>query len=135
MIGTHTSSVTPGYTVDSKTTTVPLFMFCPISFEAPSTGPRSGVLSSFTGVGTATIIKRAFASSAGSLVKWIVVFLMLSEPTSFVGSIPFLYKSILAAFVSKPITLMCFANSYAIGIPTYPSPTTARVSFLLSRLS
>ena len=55
MMGTQISSVTPGYTVDSKTTMLPFVRFLPTVRLAPSTGVRSGVWSAFTGVGTATI--------------------------------------------------------------------------------
>ena len=42
-IGTQTSSVTPGYTVDSYTTTEPFVKFLPNIWLAPSTGDRFGV--------------------------------------------------------------------------------------------
>ncbi len=54
-IGTQISSVTPGYTVDSYTTIESFVKFRPTILLAPSTGERSGVLSEFIGVGTATI--------------------------------------------------------------------------------
>ena len=52
-IGIHTSSVTPGYTVDSNTTTEPLLRLRPTIVPARMTGDKSGVWSWFTGVGTA----------------------------------------------------------------------------------
>ena len=42
MVGTHTSSVAPGYTVDSKTIVAPLFKFRPTVSEALSSGAKSG---------------------------------------------------------------------------------------------
>ena len=132
MIGTQISSVTPGYTVDSNTTIVPGVRFCPTVLDAPSTGLRSGVLSLLTGVGTATIINFASFNLEGSAVKSTVVFLIAS-PTSFVASIPLLYSLTLFSLISNPITLTCFANSTAIGIPTYPNPTNA--SFSLPEIS
>ncbi len=53
--GTHISSVTPGYTVDSKTTISPFFKCLPTSLLALIRKDRFGVLSSAIGVGTATI--------------------------------------------------------------------------------
>ena len=54
-IGTHISSVTPGYTVDSNTTIAPFVKFLPTILHALLTGFKSGVLSGLIGVGTATI--------------------------------------------------------------------------------
>lgn len=54
-IGIQISSVTPGYTVDSKTTIDPLVKFCPTVLEAHSSGFKFGILFSVIGVGTATI--------------------------------------------------------------------------------
>ena len=113
--------------MDSKTTIVPAERFWPTVRDAPSTGRKSGVLSSFTGVGTATTINLASFNLVGSAVNSTVVSLIAS-PTSFVASIPFAYSFTRFSFISKPITLICFANSTAIGIPTYPSPTNANVS-------
>ena len=92
-------------------------MFWPTVRLAPSTGRKSGVLSLFTGVGTATTIKRASLSFLGSKVNSTEVFLIAS-PTSFVESIPFLYSLTRFSLISKPITPMCLENSTAIGIPT-----------------
>ena len=111
------SSVTPGYTVDSKTTMVPGVRFWPTVREAPSTGRRSGVVSGFTGVGTATTMNLASFSRVGSEVKSTVVFLMAS-PTSLVASMPLAYSFTRFSLISKPITEMCLANSTAMGIPT-----------------
>ena len=98
--------------------TVSFVRFCPTKREAPSTGVRSGVWSSLTGVGTATMMNFASRSLFGSAVNSTVVSLIASSPTSFVGSMPFLYFSILASLKSKPITLIFFAKATAIGIPT-----------------
>src|SRR5262245_3774129 len=47
----HTSSVAPGYTVDSKTTIAPRVRFWPTEVLAPTSGPKSGLCASSTGVG------------------------------------------------------------------------------------
>ena len=135
MIGTQVSSVTPGYTVDSKTPTVPFVRFCPTKRLAPSTGDRSGVWSAFTGVGTATMINFASRSLVGSAVNSTADSFTASFPTSLVGSIPCLYFSILASLKSNPMTLIFFAKATAIGIPTYPRPTSASFSSLLTSFS
>ena len=54
-IGVHTSSVTPGYTVDSYITIEPLLIYLPTSLLELIIGSRSGVLSSLIGVGTVTM--------------------------------------------------------------------------------
>src|SRR5690242_12394597 len=54
MIGTHTSSVAPGYTVDSKIATPPRPMARPTVVLALLSGVRSGRLPRPTGVGTDT---------------------------------------------------------------------------------
>ena len=102
-MGTHTSSVTPGYTVDSNTTIVPGVIFWPTVLDAPSTGLRSGVVSLFTGVGTATMINFASFNLDASDVNSTVVFL-IAGPTSFVASIPFAYSFTLYSLISKPMT-------------------------------
>ncbi len=68
MIGMHTSSVAPGYTVDSKTTVAPRLRFLPTEVLAPTSGEKSGACASSTGVGTATTMKSASFKAAGSLV-------------------------------------------------------------------
>ena len=40
-----------------------------------------------------------------------------------------------SAFISKPITAICFANSNAIGNPTYPNPTNANFASLFINFS
>ena len=55
---------------------------------APITGLRSGVLSRFTGVGTATMKNLASSSAASSEVKRMPLFRTVSPPTSLVGSTP-----------------------------------------------
>ena len=77
----HTSSVHPGYTVDSYTTIVPFVKFLPTISDAPITGDKSGVWSIFTGVGTATIINFAFLSSVSSAVNFRVVFFITRKET------------------------------------------------------
>ena len=44
-MGPQIFSVTPGYTVDSYTTTAPFFIYFPTIWDADSTGDKSGVLS------------------------------------------------------------------------------------------
>ena len=97
------SSVTPGYTVDSNTTIVPGVKFCPTVFEAPIIGLKSGLLSSLTGVGTATIINLARLKFPGSSVNSTVVS-FIALPTSLVESMPFLYSFTLFLLISNPIT-------------------------------
>src|SRR6185437_8048739 len=67
MIGTQTSSVAPGYTVDSKITTPPRPMTLPTVRLAASSGLRSGRLARSIGVGTVTMktlqLRRSLASS------------------------------------------------------------------------
>ena len=58
-----------------------------------------------------------------------------SSPTSKVGSIPLLYKSIFCSLVSNPMTLTSFEKEIAIGIPTYPKPINDKFSFLLTNFS
>ena len=53
-IGTQSSSVAPGYTVDSYTTTSPFLSTVAMRFDALIKGPRSGLLFLSTGVGTVT---------------------------------------------------------------------------------
>ena len=130
-IGKHISSVNPGYTVDSYITIAPFDIFFPTISLALITGVKSGVLSSFTGVGTATIILLHSLNLVASVVKNIVVLFIASFPTSLVTSIPFLYSSIFFSLVSNPIVLYFFANSTASGIPTYPNPTTPTVISLI----
>ncbi len=134
-IGTQISSVTPGYTVDSKTITEPLTRFRPNRRLAPSTGDKSGVWSLLTGVGTATIWNFASRRREASAVNSTFVFLMTSPPTSLVGSIPALYKSIFCSFKSNPTTFIFLAKATAIGIPTYPSPTKESFSSPLTSFS
>ena len=123
-IGIHISSVTPGYTVDSYTTIDPFTKFLPKVLLAPITGLKSGVLSSLVGVGTATIWNLASFNLLSSQVIIALLSIRASFPTSFVTSIPFLYKSTFSLFTSKPITLTFLANDIAKGIPTYPKPIT-----------
>ena len=66
--GPQISSVTPGYTVDSYTTTSPFLSTLATVSEAFTTGVKSGRLFLSTGVGTATTKKVAFASSFESYV-------------------------------------------------------------------
>ena len=54
-IGVQISSVTPGYTVDSYITIESFFKTLPIISLDDIKGCKSGVLSSFIGVGTVTI--------------------------------------------------------------------------------
>ena len=54
-IGVHTSSVTPGYTVDSYITIEPFFIILPTNLLDSISGLRSGVLFSLIGVGTVII--------------------------------------------------------------------------------
>ena len=89
----------------------------------------------FTGVGTAIIMNFALERSLSSEVNLTLVFFISSSPTSFVGSIPDLYTSIFSLFRSKPVTsIPFFEKACAMGIPTYPRPTTASVSSLFTSL-
>ena len=128
-IGTQISSVTPGHTVDSKTTMLPGLIYLPTKALAPSTGVKSGVQSELTGVGTATTINLASFKQLGSEVNCTVVSFTPSSPISSVGSIPCLYKLIFSSLISKPIVGICLANATANGKPTYPKPTTATGPF------
>ena len=83
----------------------------------------------FIGVGTAIIWNFASLIKVGSLVNFNFEFFSSSVPTSFVGSIPFKYFSILFLFISNPIVSNFFANSIARTIPTYPSPIMESFSF------
>ncbi len=67
--GTHRSSVAPGYTVDSYTTTSPGFSTRAIVSDADNTGERSGCLASSIGVGVVTMNTFAAASSPASDVN------------------------------------------------------------------
>ena len=51
-IGIHTSSVHPGYTVDSYMTISPSLSIDPISFDADSRKDKSGCWELLIGVGT-----------------------------------------------------------------------------------
>ena len=102
----------------SKTTTEPGWRLRPRMRLAPSTGERSGVWSSLTGVGTATMWKRASRSLASSAVNSTAVARIASSPTSCVGSTPDWYSAIFAALRSKPTTLTFRAKATAIGMPT-----------------
>ena len=85
--GTQTSSVAPGYTVDSYTTIAPRFMWRPTVSELPIRGWKSGRRASSIGVGTATTMKSASASAAPSVVQLSsVAARSCSEDTSPVGS-------------------------------------------------
>jgi len=53
--GTQTSSVAPGYTVDSNTTMSPLRRVLPTVRLAESSGPKSGRRAWSIGVGTVTM--------------------------------------------------------------------------------
>jgi len=117
MMGMQISSVTPGYTVDSKTTMLPGVRFWPTVRDAPSMGRRSGVVSGLTGVGTAMIRNFASFRREASDVNSTVVFLMAS-PTSLVASMPLAYSFTRFSLMSKPMTGTCLANSTARGIPT-----------------
>jgi len=67
MIGMQTSSVAPGYTVDSYTTTAPRLMCLPTDSDDLTSGVKSGWCASSTGVGTATMMKSASAITFGSV--------------------------------------------------------------------
>ena len=69
MIGATTSSVTPGYTVDSNTTTQPGLRFLPTVRAAAFSGPRSGVKSIAIGVGTVMIMNEQRLRKVASDVK------------------------------------------------------------------
>ena len=88
MTGMQTSSVAPGYTVDSKTTVVPFLRFLPTSVLALINGRKSGLWASSTGVGTATTMKPASLRADGSVVtSSLDAALSSSWLTSPVGSI------------------------------------------------
>ncbi len=89
MIGPMISSVTPGYTVDSRTTMAPFFRFCPTIFDADSTGFRSGSLALVTGVGTPIMTK-----SACLIVYESVVASILLPGVSFSSSMAFLVSPV-----------------------------------------
>src|SRR5690606_24118631 len=57
------------------------------------------------------------------------------DSSSLLGSIFCFIISILFGLISKPITDIFFANSSAMGKPTYPSPTTANFFFLFTKSS
>ncbi len=68
-------------------TVAPFFMYLPTVVEDPTSGEKSGMCASSTGVGTATMMKSAFARSAGSVVTVsCVAALRSSVETSPVGS-------------------------------------------------
>ena len=87
----QTSSVAPGYTVDSKMTIAPFFMCRPTVLLAPASGVKSGLCASSTGVGTATTMYSASASVAGSVLtdSWSAAFNSAGD-NSPVGSTYFL---------------------------------------------
>jgi len=68
-IGLTISSVTPGYTVDSRITVASLLMFRLTISAAFLTKERSGSLDFVTGVGTQMIIKSAWLISLGLVGK------------------------------------------------------------------
>ena len=65
----HTSSVAPGYTVDSYTTMAPFFMYLPTLSLDFTSGVKSGWWASSTGVGTATMMKSASEITLGSVLQ------------------------------------------------------------------
>jgi surface polysaccharide O-acyltransferase-like enzyme len=121
----HSSSVAPGYTVDSYTTTSPFFRNGATKLEALNKGLKSGFLLLVIGVGTVIIKKlqslREFASEVNVIF---FAFFNSEELTSLVKSIHSLRPLILFLLISYPITGNFLLNSIASGKPTYPKPTT-----------
>ena len=72
------------------------------------------------------LVKQAFSfRSLISAVNVMSLFSKSSFTNSLLGSIPFFIKSTRSWLISNPTTFIFFANSRAIGNPTYPSPMTA----------
>ena len=82
---------------------LPSVRFCPTVREAPSMGRRSGVVSGFTGVGTATMRNFDSFRRDASAVNSTVVSLM-AGPTSLVASMPLAYSLTRFSLMSKPMT-------------------------------
>src|SRR5678816_3403552 len=116
MIGMQTSSVAPGYTVDSKTTVVPRVICRPTDSLADIRGPKSGWCASSTGVGTATTMKSASLNLRGSVVTdKCRAALSSSRLTSPVGSQCLSYAATFSADTSNPIVGYLLPNSTARG--------------------
>src|SRR5690606_28914275 len=125
-MGTQTSSVAPGYTVDSYITISPFFRCFATSEVANRMGVRSGCLLSSTGVGTVMIKISHDARSSdvldtkrpvlpGSSLK---TDCNKSSSTSRVESCPFLISVHRPVLISNPTTGWDLENSTARGNPT-----------------
>ena len=90
-IGTHTSSVKPGKTVDSKITIFPFLRWEPTKEEALLIAFRSGLLLLSIGVGTVTIFISGSSRSASLLVNliFLAAFISLSEHSPVTSLKPF----------------------------------------------
>ncbi len=137
-MGQSTSSVTPGYTVDSKITSLFLFNPFAMSSAADVIYVRSGLLSGVIGVGTTMMITplsfvacTIFVDTCNLL--FFTTFMSLSSMSkSFKWHSPTLIRPMIALFVSTPITLNPFsAKLIAVGSPTYPRPTTQIFGFII----
>ncbi len=118
-IAPHSSSVTPGYTVDSYTTTSPFLSTLLTVSLAFTTGVKSGRLSTSTGVGTATTKKVACLSASRFDVIVSAVPRSSSLETSPVRSTPLLREATFSSLMSKPtVPGNRLAKANATGRPT-----------------
>src|SRR3569833_2975576 len=125
MMGTQSSSVQPGYTVDSYTTTSSFLMVLPTVWLAPMSGCRPGRRWRSIGVGTVTMEKLQSSKAAISvvMVRRVAAFSSCGSTSSELSR-PALSSAMRALLMSKPTTGNCLPNSTASGSPTKPRPIT-----------
>ena len=127
-IGCTSSSVVPGYVVDSRTTRVPGVSRAAIARVADSTAPTLGRLSSSSGVGTQMTIASASARTASSAVAWKPLSRISATSASVRSSMwerESMSPSTTARDTSNPTTSSPARTAACTsGIPTYPSPMT-----------
>ena len=123
----------PGYTVDSYTTMAPRFRFLPTAVLAPTSGEKSGMCASSTGVGTATTMKSASFNAAASVVgfKWAAAFEIRRADSRRSDRCGACRPRSCSTDRSSPMVGYFLPNSTASGSPTQPSPTTAIVEVIL----
>lgn len=133
-MGATISSETPGLTVDSRITRAPFLRLSATTLAAPTTGARSGLCNSSTGVGTQMSTMSALLRSFGSDAARKGYRGSISERyRSSMGLFPALIRAFFDSSRSKPRTSYPFSLARtASGSPTYPSPTTPTVSFFVA---
>src|SRR5436853_2018300 len=124
-IGSTTTSVVPGYVVDSKITSVPALKYLAISLHADTIKLMSGSLVLRSGVGTQMFTVSSSSTAEKSLVARNLPAstrgFSVALDTSPTYESPALIRAVLLSLRSMPVTVKpALANSTARGKPTYP---------------